>query len=93
MEVELCIPVRFPAELVVGPGGNLTEAGEVALNAIGAALDGYMRRSNSGVRQVMAAAGIIYKADTWRTRFPGPEGVEVLPGPMAGDDDDDESEA
>lgn len=90
MEVELCVPILFPAELVAGDGA-LTEAGELALSALGKALDAYMRRANSGARRVLAATGATYQPDGWRTRFPGFMGDELALSVEADAADDDAS--
>ncbi len=91
MEVEVCIPILFPAELVAGDGA-LTEAGELAVSAIGKALDAYMRRANSGARKVLQATGATYQPDGWRTRFPGFMGDELVLSVEADEDQDQDEE-
>jgi len=90
VEVEVCIPILFPADLVAGDG-RLTEQGELALSALGKALDAYLRRTNSGARRVLAETGATYQPDGWRTRFPGFMGDELALSVEADMDDDDVS--
>ena len=85
VEVEVCIPVMFPADMV-GPNG-LTEAGELLLGRLGKALDASMRRGAG--RKVLQGTAVVYQSDGWRTRFPGPEGEEV---PVLVDDDEEADE-
>jgi len=89
LEVEVCIPIIFPAELIAGDG-KLTEQGELTLSALGKAIDAYLRRANSGARRVLAETGATYQPDAWRTRFPGFMGDELAISVEA-DDDEDES--
>lgn len=87
--IELCFPVTIPAELWQ-TAGALTEEGEAALQALGAALDATLRRGNTNAHKVLTAYGMTYPPDGWATRWPGPEGAE-LPRPGAEGETEDDS--